>query len=79
MSFNITLPVGMGLMDWADQITFDLDNQTSLSKLMNENEWQDWAVQFVTATGLSTYNVANPYGFNNWQSWADSLCKALEA
>ena len=79
MSFNITLPVGMELMDWADQITFDLDNQTSLSKLMNENEWQDWAVQFVTATGLSTYNVASPYGFDNWQLWADGLCKALEA
>ena len=30
MSFNITLPVGMELTDWADQIIFDLDNQTSL-------------------------------------------------
>jgi hypothetical protein len=79
MSFNITLPVGMEHMDWADQITFDLDNQTSLSKLMNENEWQDWAVQFVTATGLSGYNVPTPYAFDDWQPWADSLCKALEA
>ena len=53
MSFNITLPVGMELMDWA--------------------------VQFVTATGLSGYNVPTPYGFDNWQPWADSLCKALQA
>jgi hypothetical protein len=79
MSFNITLPTNMELTDWADQITFDLDNQTSLSKLMDENAWQDWAVQFVTATGLAGYNVPSPYGFENWQPWADGLCKALEA
>ena len=79
MSFNITLPVGMELMDWADQITFDLDNQTALSKLLSEDDWQNWAVQFVTATGLSAYNVPNPYQFNDWRPWADMLCKALQA
>jgi len=79
MSFNITLPVNMGLMDWADQITFDLDNQTSLSKLLSEDDWQNWGVQFVTATGLAGYNVPTPYAFDNWQPWADALCKALQA
>ncbi len=79
MSFNITLPVGMKLTDWADQITFDLDNQTSLSKLQNEDKWQDWAVQFVTATGLAGYNVPTPYAFFEWNDWADSFCKALQA
>lgn len=79
MSFNITLPAGMTLTDWADQITFDLDNQTTLSKLMDERKWQDWAVQFVTVTGLSGYNIPTPYVFDSWKAWADSLCKALEA
>jgi hypothetical protein len=79
MSFNITLPVGLELRDWADQITFDLDNQTTLSKLMDDDKWQDWAVQFVTATGLSGYNVPTPYAFFEWNDWADSLCKALQA
>ena len=79
MSFNITWPVNMQLKDWADQITFDLDNQTALSKLIDENDWQNWGVQFVTAPGLSTYNVPNPYVFNDWKPWADGLCKALQA
>ena len=79
MSFNITLPTNMRLTDWADQITFDLDNQTSLSKLLDENEWQTWGVQFVTATGISTYNVPNPYQFSEWKPWAEALCKALQA
>ena len=79
MSFNITLPVGIKLKDWADQITYDLDNQTTLSKLIDDTKWQDWAVQFVTAPGLSTYNVPNPYEFEEWQDWADLFCKALEA
>jgi hypothetical protein len=79
MSFNITLPVGIKLKDWADQITYDLDNQTTLSKLIDDTQWQDWAVQFVTAPGLSTYNVPNPYQFSDWNRWADGFCKALEA
>lgn len=79
MTLRVTLPVNMGLMDWADQITFDLDNQTSLSKLLSEDEWQSWGVQFVTATGISAYNVPNPYEFDDWQLWADLLCKALQA
>lgn len=79
MSLNITLPVGMKLTDWADQITFDLDNQTTLAKLEDESKWQDWAVQFVTATGLSGYNVPTPYAFFEWNDWADSLCKTLQA
>jgi hypothetical protein len=28
---------------------------------------------------LSGYNVPTPYAFDDWQPWADSLCKALEA
>ena len=79
MSFNITLPVGMELMDWSDQITFDLDNQTSIGKLLDEADWQNWAVQFVTAPGLSKYNVPNPYQFDDWQTWGAGLCKALLA
>jgi hypothetical protein len=46
---------------------------------MDEDEWQDWAVQFVTATGLAGYNVPTPYAFFKWNDWADSLCKALQA
>lgn len=79
MSFNITLPVGMQLTDWADQITFDLDNQTTLSKLLDEQDWQNWAVQFVTAPGLSSYNVPTPYDYEDWNRWADALCKTLQA
>jgi hypothetical protein len=79
MSLNITLPIGMELTDWADQITFDLDNQASLSKLMDETKWQDWAVQFVTVSSLSTYNVPTPYNYDDWHPWADAFCTALQA
>lgn len=79
MSFNITLPVNMALIDWADQITFDLDNQTSIAKLIDETDWQSWAVQFVTVPGLSGYNVPSPYSFDSWNNWADYFCKTLQA
>ena len=79
VNHNITIPFGIGLMDWADQIVLDLENQTALIKLLDVNDWQDWAVQFVTAPGLSGYNVPNPYEFDDWQVWASGFCKAIQA
>lgn len=75
----ITLPKNIGLRDWADQVSYDLNPYIVVQRLDNDDAWQDWAVQFVTTTGLSGYNVPSPYAFFKWNDWADGLCKALQA
>lgn len=77
MSINLTLPYGLELRDWADQVILDLDSFGSFAKLMNDEEWKDWAVQWVANTGLSTYSPPNPYQFNNWQDWAERFVDTL--
>jgi hypothetical protein len=77
MAIHITLPVGLELRDWADQVILDLDSFGSFAKLMNDNEWQDWAVQWVANTGLGTYSPPNPYQFNDWQDWAERFVDTL--
>jgi hypothetical protein len=77
MGFNLTLPMGLELRDWADQIVLDLDSQGAFGKLMDETRWQDWAVQFVGNTGLSTYNPPIPYQFDDWETWAERFIDTL--
>lgn len=73
---NLTLPRGLSLQDWTDQIVLDLDNYGAFGKLLSDN-WQDWGVQFIANTGLSGFNPPNPYQFDNWQDWAERFINAL--
>lgn len=74
MILRVTLPIGMRLNDWADQLSLDLDPYGAIRRLDDETKWQDWAVQFVNSTRLPQ-NAPNPYDFTNWQDWAERFCE----
>lgn len=76
MSFRITMPFGMELIDWADQITMDLDAYGVIGKLESEFYWQDWAAGLINNTDIPD-NVPNPYMFSDWRDWAERLCQVL--
>ncbi len=73
---NITRPVGLTLRDWADQIVLDLDNYGAFGKLMRDDDWQNWAVQFFNNTTLGR-NLPNPYAFKSWRDWAERMAQLL--
>jgi hypothetical protein len=75
----ITLPTHLSLMDWADQISLDLDSKVPVQKLLDNNNWQAWAEQYVLALQIGGNNIPNPYQFEDWRIWADGFCKALQA
>ena len=77
MSVRITLPTGMGLRDWADQIALDLDNYGALGRLDDVDNWQNWAMQFLNNTTLGR-NFPLPYDFNDWREWAERFCQTAE-
>ena len=77
MSLRVTLPVGMQLRDWADQIALDLDSYGTFGRLDIESQWQDWAMQFLNTMSLGE-SIPVPYSFNNWRDWAERFCQALE-
>jgi hypothetical protein len=74
---RVTLPSGMGLRDWADQISLDLDSFGAFGRLDIEEEWKNWAMQFVNNMTLKE-NIPIPYAFDNWREWAERLCQTLE-
>ena len=77
MSIQVTLPTGMGLRDWADQIALDLDPYGTFGRLDDEDQWQNWAMQFLNNMTLRE-NFPIPYSFENWREWAERFCQVLE-
>jgi len=77
MSVRVTLPTNMQLGDWADQISLDLDPYGSFGRLDNEEEWQNWAMQFLNNTSLKE-NFPIPYDFADWRDWAERFCQTIE-
>lgn len=77
MSVRITLPTGMKLGDWADQVALDLDPYGAFGRLQDESQWQDWGMQFVNNATLKE-NIPIPYSFNDWQDWAERFCQTVE-
>jgi len=77
MSLRITLPTGLSLRDWADQIALDLDPYGAFGRLDIENQWQNWAMQFLNNMTLGK-NFPIPYSFDDWREWAERFCQTLE-
>ena len=73
---RITLPTNLELFDWANQIALDLDPYGSFGRLDNDSEWQNWAMQFLNNTTLGR-NFPDPYGFDDWEEWAERFCQTL--
>jgi hypothetical protein len=65
----------MDLLDWADQISYDLDPYAAIGKLERVEDWQDWAANILNNATLSP-NFPNPYGFDNWRDWAERFCRS---
>jgi hypothetical protein len=59
MTLKVTIPTGMVLRDWADQITLDLDPYGAFGRLDVETNWQNWAMQFLNNMTLKE-NIPNP-------------------
>ena len=77
MSLRVTLPTGMQLRDWADQIALDLDSYGTFGRLDDETQWQNWAMQFLNNMSLGE-SIPLPYSFENWRDWAERFCQSLE-
>ena len=77
MRVRLTLPTGMRLQDWADQVALDLDSYGALGRLDDVDNWQNWAMQFLNNTTLGR-NFPLPYDFDDWREWAERFCQATE-
>jgi len=67
----LTQPTGMGLMDWADQVSLEL----GAPRLQNELDWQNWGADI--ALTVPNIDVPSPYQFDNWINWAERFCQTV--
>ena len=70
MALSVTLPVGIGLKDWANCLITDFIAFGAFNPLDDETKWQDWATQFLNATNLIE-DFPDPYMYDDWREWAE--------
>ncbi len=70
MALSVTLPVGIGLKDWANCLITDFVAFGAFDPLDDETKWQDWATQFLNATNLIE-DFPDPYLYDDWRKWAE--------
>jgi hypothetical protein len=70
MALSVTLPVGIGLKDWANCLITDFIAFGAFDPLDDETKWQDWATQFLNATNLIE-DFPDPYMYDDWRKWAE--------
>ena len=70
MALCVTLPVGIGLKDWANCLITDFIAFGAFDPLDDETKWQDWATQFLNATNLIE-DFPDPYMYDDWREWAE--------
>ena len=70
MALSVSLPVGIGLKDWANCLITDFIAFGAFDPLDDETKWQDWATQFLNATNLIE-DFPDPYMYDDWREWAE--------
>ena len=70
----ITQPIGLRLHEWADRVVQDVNTIATIGKL-TDDDWQSWAAQFLLNN--VGRNLPDPYGFADWQEWAQRLCGVI--
>ena len=71
MSVTVTLPIGIGLQDWADFLITDFSSSGAFYPLYVPEKWQDWASQYNRASNLIE-DFPDPYSYavEDWREWA---------
>lgn len=76
MSAIITRPQGLSVVEWANNVSFDLSAFGAFGSLVNPEQWQNWGAQLLNNATLGN-NLPDPYAFTDWQRWAERLCDSL--
>lgn len=69
-----TLPAFIGLRDWADAMSIDLQSYGLVPRL-DDDDWKDFGRRLLILTNLST--VPDPEGFEDWREWASRFVSAV--
>lgn len=65
----IPSPYGLSLNDWADQVTFELQDAGPVP-VLDDDRWLDWAERLLELNPTIQQVVPSPAGFTDWRDWA---------
>jgi hypothetical protein len=68
---NVIYPMGMTAMQWTDAMALDLNKFGACPRLAGDDGWREWALVILGFPAISDINAPDPYGFDDWRSWAE--------
>lgn len=71
-------PRGMTLRSWCDAVILAVADTWDFGVLLDENQWQSWAVGLVRAPPFAQRILPDPYQFSDWREWAMRVYPMLE-
>lgn len=76
---RLTLPFHMELLDWANQIVFDMAQGGFgyVPELKNIDDWRQWAYDITQLPQVSALTPPNPFSYSNWQDWANDFIRGM--
>lgn len=63
-------PRGLTFLRWARLVTEQLQPY-NVPAPIDEAGWKSWAAQLANVPDLVAAEFPNPYGFTNWERWAE--------
>lgn len=65
-------PAHMEVIEWTDQLSkFQEIGNGTTQKLLDPDEWQDWATNLIGDPDFIGFDTPNPYDFTDWREWAE--------
>jgi hypothetical protein len=58
------------VVQWADFMWPTIEDFGVPSRLMSENDWQNWAAGLLSIASFAQLGVPNAYQFTDWREWA---------
>ena len=71
-------PYGMTVIEWTDAMAYLLDGEPPSRKLLDPENWKDWAEDLKDVANFAGQNIPNPHGFDDWFEWAQRFNSTVE-
>lgn len=70
MSTTVDPRLADDVVQWSDYMWPTIEEFGVPSRLMSEDDWQNWASGLLSIAGFAGLNTPNPFQFDDWREWA---------
>ena len=71
-------PSQLTFQDWADSMSYLIEDSSTVIRLEDPRQWRDWARNLLSQPTFLSQSTPNPDEFRDWGEWAMRLFSTVE-